>query len=258
MAAPERPAPLAGELVLITRPVGRADELQAALEAEGARVIHIPLLSIEPLAPDEPASAVLRRQLLELDRYDRVIAVSVNAVEQGMEAITGLWPQLPVGIRWYGIGAATAAAFARWDVAATSPGGAMTTEELLALPDFADLNGERVLILRADGGREAMATAMRERGATVDYAVCYRRCRLRPEAELAAALAQQPTAVCLNSGDTLAAFVAALPAPSAQWHDLRLVLPSERVAELARAQGFRRATAAVNAGTAATLAALRS
>lgn len=262
-AAPR--ATLAGQLVLVTRPAGRADELQAALEADGARVIHLPLLAIEPLAADDPAHARLRGQLLDLDRYSRVIAVSVNAVEQGMAAISDCWPQLPLGIRWYGIGAATAAAFERWQVSATDPGGAMTSEALLALPEFAALAGERVLILRADSGREAMATTLRERGAQVDYAECYRRRLLYPQAELAAALSQRPTAICLNSGDTLAAFVGTLPgsAEAAQpdvekLPDISLIMPSERVAAQARAHGFRHVIAAANAGTAATLDALRS
>lgn len=248
--------------VLVTRPAGRADGLIAALQGAGFDVRHVPLLAVAPLDPGADADICRRsRQLaLELDRYQRVIAVSVNAVHFGLEWLGQFWPQWPEGLAWYGIGAATAAAFDEYDIRAVEPGGGMDTEALMALPEFAHMAHERVLILRGVGGRETMAATMRERGASVDYLECYR--RLPPQLSEAQQLSLwQPPAdiVCLNSGETLAQFWQRLPEEARPLYRTRpVVVPSPRVAEQARVLGFERVVTAANAGTPATLDALLS
>lgn len=252
---PPSEAPLQGRRILITRPAGRADALRAALAAAGAEVTHLPLLTITPLSEtaDAAACARLRQLILELDRYQRVIAASVNAVEQGFEWIVRYWPQLPVGIRWYGIGAATAAALAAEGVAvAAAPTASMTSEALLAEPDFAALAGERVLILRGIGGRGLLAETLTARGARVDFAECYHRGPPALDASAQAELSSSAfDAVSLNSGETLAHFAAATAVRS-----VPIVVPSQRVADAARELGFGYVATAANAGDDATVAAL--
>src|SRR5690606_36751018 len=104
-------------------------------------VRHVPLLAVAPLDPAADADICqrARRLALDLDRYQRVIAVSVNAVHFGLEWLGQFWPQWPLGIDWYGIGPATAAAFEEHGLRARQPGGGMDTEALMALPEFADL-----------------------------------------------------------------------------------------------------------------------
>lgn len=246
--------------VLVTRPSGRADALVTALAAEGFSVRHVPLLSVAPLDPVADADIYRRTQslLMALDRYQRVLAISVNAVHFGVEWLAHYWPQWPLGVRWYGIGAATAEALRQYDIDAIEPGGNQNTEALLALPEFAALDGERVLILRGVGGRETLAETLRARGAQVDYAECYRRLPPQLSATEATALWQPPAdAVCLNSAETLQHFWQLLPAPAqALYRERAVIVPSERVAALARELGLRRIVVAANAGSAATVAAL--
>lgn len=249
-------AALAGIRVLVTRPEGRAAGLLTGLHARGADARHIPLLAVEPLAAGDVAARRTRALAMELDVYQRVIAVSVTAVEYGFEWLGQFWPQLPMGLRWYGIGAATAQALREAGAWATEPGGAMNSEALLALPEFADLRGERVLILRGVGGRPLLADALRARGAKVDLAECYRRLPPAPGA-FARLGAWRPDIVCIASGETLTNLCAAQPA--ALMADLRqavMVLPSLRVAECARDAGFSRCIVAENAGDAAMLGAV--
>jgi uroporphyrinogen-III synthase len=247
--------------VLVTRPADRADELIAALGAAGFGVRHVPLLTVAPLDPVADADRCRRAAELApaLDRYSRVLAVSVNAVHYGLDWLARFWPQWPLGLRWYGIGAATAAAFAERAIHAVEPGGAMDTETLLALPEFTDLSGERVLILRGVGGRGAMAQTLRARGAGVDYLECYRRLPPVLDAAQRDALWQPPAdAVCLNSGETLQQFWRQLPAAArALYRGRAVVVPSARVAGQAVALGLTRVVVAANAGTAATLDALQ-
>lgn len=254
---------LQGLRVLITRPEGRNEELRGALATAGAQVSVQPLLRIVPLGEGDERYQRARRHLLDLDVYQHIIFISVNAVDCGMALIDELWPQYPVGVRCHAIGKATEQALGRWPW----PAGAlaplvgdqprsMDSESLLSAPEFNDVDGQRVLIVRGCGGRETLADKLRERNARVDYAECYQRCA--PQLSAAALQAQLDAAgislVCLNSGDTLAQFAQRI-APERRG-DYHLVVPSKRVKHMAEEAGFRHTILAENAGTAATLTAI--
>lgn len=249
--------------VLITRPAGRAESLCTAIAAHGGTATHIPLLAVLPLdaGQDVAICSATAACLRALDRYQRVIAISVNAVHFGMPWIKNYWPCLPQHIAWYGIGAATNAALAEHGIAtsAVAASTAMTSEALLAASELQHLSGERILILRGVGGREQLAAVLRARGARVDYAECYRRSEPVLNAQQRALLdAMAFDAICVNSNETLQNLWQCLsPAARALAAACALIAPSERVAENARNLGFARVITAANAGTEATVAALR-
>ena len=257
--------PLQALRVLVTRPQGRADALIDAITACGGKAVHIPLLAVVPLDEQNDAAicASTTRQFQALENYRRVIAISVNALHFGLPWIKQYWPTLPPQIIWYGIGAATIAAFADYGIDARGKNAAsptMTSEALLAASDLQQLHGERVLILRGIGGREQLATVLRERGAQVDYAECYRRSEPELSAEQLAQLQAMPfDAISVNSAETLQNLWQCLqPAARELAYQRALIAPSERVAAAAQQMGFKRVIAAGNAGTQATLAALIS
>jgi uroporphyrinogen-III synthase len=259
MSAPA--ASLAGLRVLVTRPQGRADDLQRAIVAAGGSVEHVPMLAIEPLDALRDAAQwrATEDKLRHVARYRRVIAISVNAVHYGVPWLQSQAAGIADGIVWYGIGAATAAEFARFGIAAHGGGAGATSEALLALPDLQNVRGETILILRGIGGRETLAGALRERGAEVEYAECYRRAAPRFD-EAARALLRRAgfDALCVNSAETLQHLADAIRAV-ATWDDYRgvpLLVPSERVARQAVELGFERPLVAADAGTPATVAAL--
>ncbi|EIF41841.1 uroporphyrinogen-III synthase [gamma proteobacterium BDW918] len=250
---------LASLRVLVTRPVERSAELVAALTAAGAKVLTQPLLNIAPLtAPHHEAELQRSRQLfMNLDCYQHLIFISVNAVSYGIEAIEQFWPQWPVGVKVHAIGAATAAALAARHIDVdTVDNVAMNSESLLATPVLQHLQDQKVLIVRGLGGREYLAEQLAARGAQVDYAECYQ--RLSPELDReqfhTLLRRQDINIVCVNSGETLHYFHSLLQDAALSY---RVLVPGERVASLAVALGFTRVIQAENAGTAATLAALR-
>lgn len=160
--------PLSGLGVLVTRPAGQAEGLQAHLRELGAHPVLFPTLEILPPAD----TSTLARRLVELPNYDLAIFVSPTAVQYGLGAI----PSWPVGLRAAGVGQGTAAALRTAgikQVLAPSDGG--DSEHLLALPELADMAGQRALIFRGEGGRQLLADTLAARGARVDYAECYRR-----------------------------------------------------------------------------------
>ncbi len=247
--------------VLITRPEGRADALLAAIAAQGGSATHIPLLAVVALDEHDDAAiyAQTAQRLRELDVYQRIIAISVNALHFGMPWIQRCWPNLPPHIAWYGIGAATVAAFAEYGIGAHgAENTTQTSEALLANAELQRLQGERVLIVRGVGGREQLATVLRERGAQVDYAECYRRSEPQLSANQHTQLqAMAFDAISVNSAETLHNLWQCLtPTARAMASRRALIVPSARVGAAAAQLGFARIIVADNAGTHATLAAL--
>lgn len=253
--AADRPAPRLS--VLVTRPAGAAaDSLCQAVRASGCAAYQQPLLELQPLDELSPGSRTL---LLDLDRYAHIIFISGNAVRFGMGCIEDYWPQLPVGLHWYAIGAATAAQLETFGVHAQTPGKEMTSEGLLELPSLQQIAGERVLVVKGEGGRDTLRRELSGRGAQVDELPCYRRALPDlPPGALARRLAEPPIdTVLVSSGEGLANMQRLLsPAETSNVYHLNIVVPSQRVAAQARDAGFRRVITAENASDAAMVRAL--
>jgi uroporphyrinogen-III synthase len=245
--------------VVVTRPAGpAADAFCARLEESGYRTQKLPLLVLEAI-PTLPAS---QRGLIEnLDQYQHIIFISGNAVRFGLECIESRWPQMPVGIHWYAIGDATARELLDHDIRAKTPGEDMTSEGLLSLPELQDVAGERVLIVKGEGGRETLRQALQKRGANVEELACYRRLAPQPpEGGLGEQVKRwNVDTILISSGEGLANFGQLLsPEETTKLGPMCLVVPSERVARIAREMGFERITIAENASDAAMLKALES
>lgn len=244
--------PLAAIGVLVTRPVEQADGLLAHLRELGAQPFLFPTLAIFPTTRPQALADVLR----QAERFDLHLFVSPTAVQFGLAALP---PALLAGLRAAAVGNGTAAALRAAgcrDILAPDRGA--DSEHLLALPALARLAGQRVLIFRGEGGRELIADTLRARGATVEYAECYRRARPRIDpAPLLHAFAQrQIQAITVFSRETLDNLLAMLPPDGqAEARALPLFAPHARIAEHARALDFSRvmATAPGEAGVLAGL-----
>lgn len=253
--AGSRVRPLADIGVLVTRPVEQSARLIGCLHDLGAEAISFPALAIV----DTPSNEALIERLASIGQYDRALFVSPSAVQFGLAALRQVNPDAVARINVAAVGAGTAAALRKAGCHnIVVPDQGADSEHLLALPEFADLSGQRVLIFRGEGGRELIAETLRARGAQVDHAVCYRRvCPVTDPAPLHAALAQRRIqAVTVFSAETLdnllrlggdvaAAALRALP----------LFVPHIRIAAHARALHFAQpiATAAGESGVVAGL-----
>jgi uroporphyrinogen-III synthase len=242
--------------ILITRPAGQAQELCAAVAAKGFTAHCLPMLQVLPLPELAP---VQRAQVQDLDHYQHLIFVSGNAVRYGMAWIESCWPQLPVGLDWYAVGDATARLLLPFGIEAHTPGAAMSSEGLLALPQLQQVQAAPVLIVKGEGGRQTLAEELRRRGAQVDELVCYR--RAAPEigpGELVLKLLQWEIGlVKISSGEGLSNMLALLsPAETTKFSRITLLVPSPRVADIAHTAGFERVITAENASDSAMLRAL--
>ena len=250
-------SPPRGPRVLVTRPAHQAGPFCTALEQAGATPIPFPAIAIGP--PPDPAS--VRARATELARYDLVIFISANAARRGLPLLcpAGDWPATGAIAA---VGSRTAAELVAMGLRVDLvPARGHNTEALLALPALADMAGRRVLIVRGEGGREAMAEGLRARGARVDYAEVYR--RELPRADAGPLLADWAAGgvdlVTVTSGQTLRNLWQLLgPAGQPLLQSTPLLLASEQVRRVALELGCRGPlVVAEDATDAAMLAALR-
>ncbi|MBA6413283.1 uroporphyrinogen-III synthase [Parahaliea sp. F7430] len=248
---------MVAKAVLITRPEGQGAALGKAVEALGLEAVYQPVIELEPYAelPAEQHSLIQ-----DLDYYQHIIFVSSNAVRFAMPWLENQWPQWPVGINWYAVGSGTARELKRYGLEPLTPGIEMTSEGLLKLAPLSEPQGDRVLIVKGDGGREFLRETLEQRGAQVDRFFCYRRKAVQlPPQGLANLLDRaQVGVVLISSGEGLGNFLALLsPAETTKLWAVTLVLPSQRVAAVAQEAGFKHLIVADNASDEAMLRALK-
>ncbi len=247
--------------VLATRPEAQNQGWCELLARAGIATVAVPVLAIEPV--QEPVRRqALKNLILDFDHFQKVVFVSQNAVRETFTWLDDYWPQLPSGIEYFAVGQKTAEALQERGVAAISCHYSMDSEELLELTQLQQVQGQKILICRGCGGRPHLAVTLESRGARVTFGEFYHR---KLPLEAAAKLQQSDFGrsgyrdiLAAFSGESLNNLVAVLEAAQIpQWLTIPLVVPGERVAQLARELGFRRVITAVNATDSAMLEALQ-
>lgn len=254
--------PLAGCRILVTRPAGRQQTLRNEIEAAGGETISLPLLAVEPIN-EAAATAQLKEKLARLHEYDLLIFVSVNAVQFGSQRIADCAAVISREAGILAVGAATAQeATLLLERPVHSPAEGSGSEQLLEISQLGDVKGRKIAVFRGEGGRELLATELRERGAGVDYFEVYRRMPAPGGAEqLAEILANGPPHyVVLTSAEALMRWGELLEEVSKRANrilfELPLIVPSRRVADLAAQHGFTEVIDAGDAGAKAMVMAL--
>ena len=193
---------LQGKSVVITRSRAQATPFARALAARGAIPVLFPTIDIRPL--DD--CAALDRALKHAARYGWIVFTSVNAVTAVWERLAALGlTAIPGAGRIAAVGPATAAALAERGASI----GAMPADFRGAAIAGAlgRLAGLRVLLPRADIGREETAEALREAGAEVEEIVAYHTTPAAPDPGSLAALRGRVDAVTFTSPSTVRNFV---------------------------------------------------
>jgi uroporphyrinogen-III synthase len=211
---------LRGRAVLVTRPREQAAGLARLIEQAGGRAILFPAIEIEELPP--PAI------LSQLQAVDLAIFISPTAAAKVM-AHVGSWPG---GLRAAVVGAGTRRELERHGLKSViSPRAGADSEALLE--ELHDVAGKRIVIFRGEGGRELLGDTLRERGAQVEYAACYR--RKRPDRALESAPLD---AVTVSSAEGLANLFDL--ADAALLRSTPLFVSHPRVAQDARMRGVQK------------------
>lgn len=260
---------LTGLHIVVTRPMAQAEPWAARLRNLGATASVASLLEIVPVSQTAQIQAI-KNCILNLDVYCKAIFVSQNAVEHGFNWIDNYWPQLPTGVKFFAVGETTSAQLrargAHVTDLALSQTGAMTSETLLQSPALQSVANEKIIIFRGLGGRPHIGEVLSARGAQVNYCELYERVLPAESAQKFAAVLLQPVSksqlsdkvvLVLHSGEALENLQSIMRALAintrAMLATMYLLVPSQRIEELAEAAGFINVFAAQNATEASML-----
>ena len=246
--------PLDGITVVVTRPAAQAGRFLELARAAGAACIAYPTLQIDRIALDDETRARLRSR-----SWDWAIFTSANAVESALEQCPS-----PLAMRQAAVGRATARALEQHGLKVDARPESANSEGLLELPEFAELAGRGVLLVKGSGGRELLHDALRERGADVLELEVYRRSVASPTAAAAVQLrlalsGTGPLVVAVTSAEVLQSLLDHVADDDrARLRSQTLLVPGPRVAAAAARLGWTgRVFEAATAEDEAMLAALR-
>lgn len=229
--------PLAGCGIAITRPLQQAHALAQLVRQQGGTPFLFPLLAIAPLDDYTACDAAIAR----LSECEWAIFISSNAVEHALPRIRRQYPHWPARPRCAAVGPGSAGALARYGIKEVRiPQEGHDSEALLALPEFRQMEGRRVMLFRGLGGRELLAQTLRQRGAEVILAECYRRDNPQADAGELARLWQNRRlqAVVVTSSEAMRNLLAL--ADGAEWlRQIPICVNHARIAELACRHGLR-------------------
>lgn len=219
--------------VLITRPYPQGEPLAKKISALGGLPYVLPAIEILPPEHPEPL-----RQRLKKEEYDLYLFISTNAVHFGLPLLPDQC--LPKNKKTGAIGNATNQALQekgiQVDFGSSPP---FDSEAFLAQASLQQMNGQKVLIFRGNGGREKIAQTLTARGAMVRYAEVYRRV-------IPAQLSEQQLPwskiqfVIATSGEIIENLMT-MPADQTERMLVRvMIVVSQRTAKLAAKLGFKK------------------
>ena len=223
--------------ILVTRPAGQARGLCDRIVALGGLPVELPAIEIRAPEDTAPLEALVER----LDTFDLAVFISVNAVQRGLDFILARrdWP---ASVQVAAVGLASNAALEQHGLRASFvPEHEYSSEGLLALDELQDMRGQRVVILRGNGGRDTLFELLTARGATVEYVEVYRRARPDVDPDTLLALLQPGylAAITVTSNETLQnLYDMAAEQGQPLLRDIPLVVASARQAALAAQLGF--------------------
>lgn len=230
---------LNGARVLVTRPAHQAENLCRLIEEQGGIAVRFPTLAIA----DCDNRLAIQKTLSGLDLFQWLIFISSNAVNFALKANDGKIPQFKAR-HIAAIGKATANALATAGIPVDLiPEQPYNSEALLAAPAMQTVQGQRILIVRGEGGRDELADTLRERGADVQYLNVYK--RIIPSTNNAHVIAlleqRQLDVITATSGEVLQNLLIMLDVAHHQpLFSLPLIVVSDRIKQLATELGFKR------------------
>ena len=229
--------PLYGKSIVVTRARERISALAGKLRVLGGEVVEIPVSRTEALDPEDP---VLAGPLdgFAADHFDLVCFTSPTAVATFFERLgeRGLDSRAFAGAGLAAIGPSTARTLAQHGLNADYLPERFVSEGMLKRLEKVPMKGRRVLLVRAEEGRELLPDTLRERGAEVTVLPVY---RTLPETPPAAALDRAAVAdfITFTSGSSVDNFVRTGSVDPTEFAP-RVVTIGPVTSEAARGAGF--------------------
>ena len=207
--------PLFGQRVVVTRTREQAGQLSRRLHDQGAEVLEVPTIKLEPPTQRED----LVDALLELNAYDWLVFTSPNGVTKFFEYFFKQFHDMRDlgGARIAAVGPATASKLKEFHLQVDlMPEQALASEIAKAFAKFESVENLRICLLRAEVANPELPAALEAMGAIVDDVACY---QTVPETEdttgtAASLLAEGADWVAFTSGSTVEHFHARFNLPA--------------------------------------------
>jgi uroporphyrinogen III methyltransferase/synthase len=174
--------PLFGKRILVTRPKPQAAELVDRLEVMGAQAIEAPMIRIVPPEDFAPLDDACARA----SEFDWVVFSSANAVDAFVNRLLEGPQDLRClnGVKLCVVGPATAERLSRYGLKVDlTPPEYRADAVVRALSETTSVKGLKILLPRADIGRDVLADDLRKQGADVTEVTAYRTVVAEPERE---------------------------------------------------------------------------
>ncbi|MAY69833.1 MAG: hypothetical protein CMK40_04860 [Porticoccaceae bacterium] len=226
---------LAGKRLLVIRSSRDQDEFLNMSKAAGIDVKHVPIIDINPISND----ARVRQKIESLNEFDYAIFVSVHAGKIALELLDESWPKPPEALRVFTIGRQTAALLRPYISSVRYPESNADTEGLLELPEFQNPKNKNVIIFRGGHGRETLRDELISRGARVEYCDLYQRVVNQQQVEKAWEQLHNIDYLVAHSGELMRAMgPVAKITRFIRDNKFSVIVPSQRVAEIAHQLGY--------------------
>jgi uroporphyrinogen-III synthase len=160
--------PLAGKRILVGRAKKQASALSELLREQGATVLEIPFIEIEPPKSYKPLDEALKR----LHRYDWLILTSVNGAEVFFSRLQKIKSANFTGLHVAAIGPATRAEIEHQGLRVDVMPREYVAESIVRALRT-KVKGKRVLLVRASVARDVIPRELRKAGAKVEVADAY-------------------------------------------------------------------------------------
>ncbi len=228
---------LAGLRIVVTRPRRQAKSFQEKLRAWGAEPLLFP--AIEITIPENHLA--LKRALKKLDCYTWMILTSVNGVRAVWDCLEDLErTTLPEDLKVAAIGPKTDQALLERGVKTDFVPDEYVAEAIM--PGLDDLEGEWVLLPRADLARPALSNLIEEAGGIAHEIAAYHTVPPQPRKEELEALKKGADVLTFTSSSTVRNFIHLLESVSLDPHNLRgnpiVACIGPITAQTARESGF--------------------
>ena len=156
--------------LISSRPQGTNVQLSDDLKNSEIKLLSFPLTEIHPLNNYQIFDGVIEN----IKTYQHIIFISTNAVHFFVERVKKLSLQIPKNLIFSSIGPTTKLLLQKkLSVDVHSPIKTFDSEHLLKEKIYNNVEGQKILIIRGEGGRETLKNALEEKGAIVNYGECY-------------------------------------------------------------------------------------
>lgn len=229
--------PLSNKSILVTRPVQRAEELVLAILAFGGKVIGAPMMEIQ--RNEELVPEIIAKTLYS---SDVVIFLSVHAVEYSLIGSSDLIPEITQK-KIFAVGESTATKLRSLGLDSFFPQKKATSEGLLELEGLSHqkIKSKNVAVLKGIGGRRKLKAVLEQRGASVANLNCYKRITTNVSIKeaLTTSNIELPDVIVSTSSSIVKILGGKIESEYLQsLYQVPMVVPSSRVAQIARELGF--------------------